>query len=162
MGFPRLLVTIVPEHSEPVPFKDEPTCGLHAAIHDVEPVASRARGGVKGVLIVDDSEDMRLLLRVALDAAPGFEVWAEAGNGAEALDRVSERCPDIVLLDIVMPVMDGVAALPLLRARCPNAAVVIVSTTANPEVRDRMLGQGASEVCDKTSAHGLIETLSGL
>ncbi|MGQ0433998.1 MAG: response regulator transcription factor [Microthrixaceae bacterium] len=145
-----------------MPFQDESTRRLHAASEDVRVVGSRARGGVKGVLIVDDSEDMRLLLRVALDAAPGFEVWAEAGNGAEALDRVDERCPDIVLLDIVMPVMDGVTALPMLRERCPNAAVVVVSTTANAEVRERMLLQGASEVCDKTSADGLIAMLSAL
>ena len=108
---------------------------------------------------MDDNEDMRLLLRVALESAAGFEVWAEAGNGAEALDRVAERCPDIVLLDIMMPVMDGVTALPLLRARCPDAAVVVVSATTSVEMQDRMLGQGASAVCDKTSPSGLIDML---
>lgn len=127
-----------------------------------DPGRSRARGGTKGVLIVDDNEDMRLLLRLALDAAPGFEVWGEAGNGVEALGCVDQRCPDIVLLDIMMPVMDGVTALPLLRNRCPNALVVVVSAIATAEVRERLQRQGATEVCDKTSASGLVAMLTDL
>ena len=62
------------------------------------------------ILVVDDQALVRTGFRMILDAEPGFEVVGEAGDGQEALDRAAELAPDIVLMDIRMPVLDGVEA----------------------------------------------------
>ena len=102
------------------------------------------------VLIVDDTDDVRLLLRVALRGDPRFEVAGEAANGQEAVDLVAAECPDAVLLDVMMPVMDGLTALPLLLERCPELHVVVVSA-ASESVHEQALGLGAAKVLSKTT-----------
>ena len=102
------------------------------------------------VLVVDDTDDVRLLLRIALRGDPRFEVAGEAANGQEALDAVADSCPDAVLLDVMMPVMDGLTALPLLLERCPELHVVVVSA-ANETVREEALRLGAASVLAKTT-----------
>jgi len=101
------------------------------------------------VLLVDDTEDIRLLFRIALEADPRFEVWGEAANGQEALDVLADGCPDVIVLDLMMPVMDGLTALPLLLRRCPEARVVMVTATATVETREAALRLGACAVLEK-------------
>ena len=79
-------------------------------------------------LVVDDDESIRTLYRRALDD-DGWTV-AEAANGAEALDRVRESRPDIVLLDLMMPVMDGFDFLLQFRAQADCAATTVIVVTA--------------------------------
>jgi two-component system response regulator AlgR len=83
------------------------------------------------VLIVDDEAPARDRLRQILDDEPGYEVVGEAGNGEEALHRAAELKPDIVLLDIRMPGMEGIEAARHLNAMEPAPAVVF--TTAYDE-----------------------------
>lgn len=80
------------------------------------------------VLLVDDDAMVRNGLRMVLRADPGIVVVGEAGNGRIAVDRVHELRPDVVLMDLQMPVMDGVAAT---RELCglPDAPAVLVLTT---------------------------------
>ena len=106
-------------------------------------------GGPVKVLVVDDTDDVRLLLRVALGNDPRFEVAGEAANGKEALDAVTISCPDAVLLDVMMPVMDGLTALPLMLERCPDLHVVVVSAAAE-SVQEEALSLGAASVLSKT------------
>ena len=101
------------------------------------------------VLLVDDTEDIRLLFRIALQSHAGFEVCGEATNGQEALDAVAAGCPDAILLDVMMPVMDGLSALPLLAERCPAARIVIVTSAPTREVHREALAKGAHAVVDK-------------
>jgi DNA-binding NarL/FixJ family response regulator len=77
------------------------------------------------VLLVDDEEDIRLLLRRYLSSDDRFEVVAEATNGEEALARCGEIAVDVVVLDLHMPVLDGIATLPRLRAECPEVEVAV-------------------------------------
>lgn len=79
------------------------------------------------VVVVDDTEDIRFLTRLALQQDPDFLVVGEAGDGHEALDVVGRERPDLVLLDLAMPLMDGMQALPRLRALSPESAVVVMS-----------------------------------
>ena len=102
------------------------------------------------VLVVDDTDDVRLLLRVALGRDPRFEVAGEAANGQEAVEAVMANCPDAVLLDVMMPVMDGLTALPLMLEHCPDLHVVVVSA-ANEAVREKALDLGAATVLSKTT-----------
>ncbi|GAA1289920.1 response regulator transcription factor [Pseudonocardia aurantiaca] len=80
------------------------------------------------VLVVDDDPVVRFGLVMMLRGAPDIRVVAEAGNGTEVLPLVDRHAPDVVLMDIRMPVMDGLAATEALRAR-PRSPQVIVLTT---------------------------------
>ena len=84
--------------------------------------------GVIGVLIVDDDPLVRAGLVMMLGGAPDIRVVGEAGDGTEVLSMVDLLAPDVVLMDIRMPVMDGLAATRALRAR-PRAPEVVVLTT---------------------------------
>jgi CheY-like chemotaxis protein len=112
-------------------------------------VDTPVRAGRARVLLVDDTEDMRMLLRIALQMQSDFEVYAEATNGQEALDAVADGCPDAILLDVMMPVMDGLTALPLLVERCPRSRIVIVTTMVTKQLREQALALGAHAVVDK-------------
>jgi len=83
------------------------------------------------VLIVDDEQPARDRLRQILEDEPGYDVVGEAGNGEEALQRAAELKPDVVLLDIRMPGMEGIEAARHLNAMDPAPAVVF--TTAYDE-----------------------------
>jgi two-component system chemotaxis response regulator CheB len=101
----------------------------------------------KNILIVDDSFVMRALLRGIVSADPDLNVVGEATNGLEALQNIKELNPDLVLLDIEMPHMDGIECLKRLRllSRVP---VIIVSSVAQA-LEARKLG--AAEVIAKPS-----------
>lgn len=101
------------------------------------------------VLLVDDTEDIRLLYRIALESHAEFEIFGEAGNGQEALDALIDGCPDAILLDVMMPVMDGLTALPLLVQRCPDVRITVVTAGLTPELRTEALAGGAANVVDK-------------
>jgi DNA-binding NarL/FixJ family response regulator len=78
-------------------------------------------------LIADDDADHRLLLRLSLGRSGRFEVVGEAGNGAEVVTLAREQQPDVILLDLSMPRVDGLEALPQLRRHVPDARVIVLS-----------------------------------
>ena len=80
------------------------------------------------VLLADDQALVRTGIRMIVDAQPDMRVVGEAGDGAEAIDRAHELAPDVVLLDVRMPHLDGLEALPRLVA-APGAPRIIVLTT---------------------------------
>jgi len=80
------------------------------------------------VLIVDDQRLMREGLRILLELEPDIEVVGEASNGVEAVSRYGELRPDVVLMDVRMPVMDGVEATRRLTDDDPSARVIILTT----------------------------------
>jgi DNA-binding NarL/FixJ family response regulator len=115
------------------------------------------------VLVVDDAANLRELLTVLLEVEDDFEVVAAVGDGAQALTKAEELEPDIVLLDIAMPVMDGFAALPELRRRLPDASIVIFSAFEQREKAERALSQGADIYIEKgTSVVNLVSQIREL
>jgi DNA-binding NarL/FixJ family response regulator len=78
------------------------------------------------LVVIDDSVDLRGLLRFAMSRA-GMDVVGEAGDGQAGVEVVREERPDVVLLDLSMPVMDGVEALPLIRELVPDAQIIVFS-----------------------------------
>lgn len=79
------------------------------------------------VLIVDDAEDLRDLLRARLEMTDHLLVVGEAGDGVAAVEQARLLQPDLVLLDVAMPVMDGLEALPLIREVVPHVRVIVLS-----------------------------------
>jgi two-component system, chemotaxis family, protein-glutamate methylesterase/glutaminase len=103
------------------------------------------------VMVVDDSAVIRTLLTRALEADPGIKVVASAGNGQRAIDVLSNADVDVVVLDIEMPVMDGITALPRLVAVRPGVQIVMASTLTrkNADISMRALAAGAADYIAK-------------
>ena len=80
----------------------------------------------KNILIVDDAAFMRMMIKDIL-SKNGYTVAAEAENGKVAVDKYNEAKPDLVLMDITMPEMDGIQALKAIKANDPNAQVIMCS-----------------------------------
>ena len=78
----------------------------------------------KNVLIVDDAAFMRMMIKDIL-TKNGYTIAAEAENGKIAVDKYNETKPDLVLMDITMPEMDGIQALKGIKAIDPNASVIM-------------------------------------
>jgi DNA-binding NarL/FixJ family response regulator len=103
------------------------------------------------VVLVDDVPELRLLVRITLEDDPEIEVVGEAANGREGVDVVQRTDPDLVLLDLSMPDMDGLEAIPLMRANAPNARVVVLSGHEAGRVSLQALDQGASRYINKAA-----------
>lgn len=111
-------------------------------------------------LIVDDSTDLRFLLRLALDGVAGFTVVGEAADGAEAVEAAARLTPDLVLLDLAMPVMDGLEAIPEIRSRSPESKIVVLSGFNARQMGAEAMRLGASSYLEKGDiAHRLIPHL---
>jgi len=108
------------------------------------------------VLVCDDSAVMRIAIARALESDPAVRVVARAANGALAIEAVKREPVDVVVLDIEMPVMDGLAALPLLLRAAPGLRVVMASTltTRGADATLRALRLGAADYVAKPSAIG--------
>ncbi|MEV6901482.1 response regulator transcription factor [Amycolatopsis sp. NPDC051372] len=96
------------------------------------------------VLICDDQELVRVGLRMIVDSQPDLDVVAEAGDGAEAVRIARERRPDLVLMDVRMPVLDGVAATERICAALPDVRVLVITTFDLDEYAYSALRAGAS------------------
>ncbi|MBS43713.1 MAG: hypothetical protein CMH83_11250 [Nocardioides sp.] len=99
-------------------------------------------------VIIDDTEDLRDLLRIALTRG-GFEVVAEAGDGSTGIDVVRLHRPDVVMLDLAMPVMDGIEALPSIRRLVPSAKIVVLSGFGAQQMSARAIAAGADGYVQK-------------
>ena len=94
------------------------------------------------VLIVDDEADLRHALSLLVESH-GFEITGEAGSGREAIDMASQDPPDVIVLDYMMPEMDGAEAAERLRSIAPNAKIIAFSAilTDQPEWADAYLNK---------------------
>lgn len=101
-------------------------------------------------LVVDDDDSLRVLVRLTLQDDPRFEVVGEATNGRDAIALAQRTEPDLILLDLKMPVMDGFEALPALRQAVPDAQVVCLSMLQRSDVEKRVLALGANAFLDKS------------
>lgn len=106
-------------------------------------------GRTPQVLIVDDEPDLRLMLRLALRRDERFDVCGEAENGSAAVDLASALQPDIILLDLMMPVMDGLTALPRIQTASPRTMVVVLSALDANDNAEATFAQGAFAYLEK-------------
>jgi DNA-binding NarL/FixJ family response regulator len=104
------------------------------------------------VLLVDDHAILRDGLKMVLDAQPGITVVGEAENGREALDLVEELHPDVVVMDIAMPQMNGAEATRQIKRRFPQTRVVILTMHENQQYLMQIVNAGATGAVLKRSA----------
>ena len=106
-----------------------------------------SRGGnkiAKNILIVDDAAFMRMMIKDIL-SKNGYTVAAEAENGKVAVDKYNEAKPDLVLMDITMPEMDGIQALKAIKANDPNAQVIMCSAMGQQAMVIEAIQSGAKD-----------------
>ena len=95
------------------------------------------------VLLADDEAHVRLLVRTVVTSL-GYEVVGEAADGRRAVELFDAVSPDLILLDINMPLMDGLAALKALRGKSETVAIIMLTSLASAEVVEQSLDAGAT------------------
>ena len=108
-----------------------------------------ARDSTVGVLVVDDQLVFRQAARDVIEATPDFVLLGEAASGAHALAAVEELHPDLVLVDLRMPGMDGIETATRLHSAHPDAVVVLISIEQPPNVPTRVASCGAATLVRK-------------
>ncbi|WP_375502885.1 response regulator [uncultured Jatrophihabitans sp.] len=111
-------------------------------------------------MIADDDDDIRLLLTMAMANRADIELIAEATHGADAIRLVEALRPDLLVLDVEMPVLDGISALPRLREVSPDTRVVMFSASNTPDHHRRAFAAGAAAYVRKGApASSLVDDL---
>jgi DNA-binding NarL/FixJ family response regulator len=124
----------------------------------VEPTATAC-----SVVVCDDHPAFRELIAAVLGLDTELEVVGEAGDGRQAIDIVRELQPDVLVLDLAMPELDGIEALPLIREASPNTRVIIVTGFGSESVKQRALAAGAERFVEKgTDVDELVDQIKGL
>ncbi|HEU5402357.1 MAG TPA: response regulator transcription factor [Terriglobales bacterium] len=117
-----------------------------------------AGGHTLRVAIVDDSESFRIVLRELLQMLFDVEIVGEGGNGFEALELAAEIGPDLLIMDVDMPILNGTTAALLISTHFPSTTILMMSGEDSPEIRERCLESGACAFSPKTAvAHHIAE-----
>jgi signal transduction histidine kinase/CheY-like chemotaxis protein len=139
--------------SKPIVFGNE---------EQVSPPAARATG-MRRVLLVDDHAMVRQGLRAILDHYPDLFIIGEAADGREAMSIATKRAPDVIIMDINMPRMDGIEATKRIKQEQPETVIIAVSVNDTPHLRESMHKAGASAFVSKEEAgERLYETIVAL
>jgi DNA-binding NarL/FixJ family response regulator len=116
--------------------------------------------GMIRLVLVDDQPGVRQGLRMLLTLEPDMTVVGEASNGREALTLAQQLAPDVVLMDVEMPEMDGIEAAAMMRASTPQSAVVMLSIHDDVSTRARTHAAGATAFVNKSGAiEALVATI---
>jgi DNA-binding NarL/FixJ family response regulator len=122
--------------------------------------------GSIGVLICDDVESIRMLLEAVIDSHDGLRVVGRAENGRQAIAEAERLQPDVILLDLSMPILTGLDALPEIKRVAPAARVIVLSGFAAEMIEDDVVAHGADRFLEK-GVHpdvitALIEEVAGI
>jgi DNA-binding NarL/FixJ family response regulator len=109
----------------------------------------------KNILIVDDSELIRLATRHFLESQPGFKVCGEAVDGIDALEKASHLNPDLIILDIALPRMNGLQTARELRARMYRVPIILFTWYADAVQPEDVAAAGISAVISKSNPAAL-------
>jgi CheY-like chemotaxis protein len=105
----------------------------------------------KCILLVDDNAEIRRMLRTVFDH-PGWEVCGEAVNGRDAIDKARDSKPDLIVLDLSMPVMNGLEAAPELRRMMPSVPIILFTLHHNKFLEERASSVGVTAVVSKAES----------
>ena len=108
------------------------------------------------VIIADDHVLYRAGVKTALSAKKDIKVIAEADNGMHLLNLIKNLPPDVILLDIQMPIMDGITALPEIKKICPQAKIIMLTMVDDHSMITKLMELGANSYLSKTSDSEII------
>jgi DNA-binding NarL/FixJ family response regulator len=101
------------------------------------------------VYLVDDIPELRDLIKYGMEEDPDFEVVGEAGDGKSAIEGIAKTRPAAVLLDLSMPDMDGLQAIPRIREGDPDVAIIVLSGFSADRMSSHVLERGADGYVEK-------------
>jgi DNA-binding NarL/FixJ family response regulator len=111
----------------------------------------RESGGVINVIIADDHVLYKAAVKNALSSKKDIKVIAEADNGSHLLNLLKAVKPDVILLDIQMPIMDGIAVLPEIKKLYPNIRIIMLTMMDDQNMKRKLMELGANSYLIKTS-----------
>jgi DNA-binding NarL/FixJ family response regulator len=114
------------------------------------------------ILIADDMPLVRSGIRILLQPHEDWIICGEAADGVEAVEMAGELKPDVILLDISMPKLDGLMALPLIREKTPDSQIIILTLHQSLEMARIASKAGATAYISKSSLNELLPTLEAL
>jgi DNA-binding NarL/FixJ family response regulator len=114
------------------------------------------------ILIVDDQPLVRSGIRLLLQTHQEWTICGEAGDGIEAIERASEFKPDVILLDVSMPKMDGLTALPRIREKSPSSQIIVLTLHESLDNARTASSVGADAYITKSLLKELLPTLEHL
>src|ERR1700676_2748261 len=106
----------------------------------------------KCVLLVDDNSAVRSLVRQLFELEPDFEISGEAENGRDAVEKAEKLKPDLIILDLIMPVMTGLDAAPVLTKLLPDARIILFTVQEGSELEQLARAAGIHGVVSKDQA----------
>ena len=156
-----LTIVTAPRSGTEVVLAWEPAFVMPAQVHAAQlNAASPPRPSRRRVLLVDDHALLRTGVANIINQEPDLHVVAEAGNGVEAVEAFERHRPDVTLLDLRMPVMEGVEAVRRIRERDPQARVIVLTTYDTDEDISRALKAGAKAyILKDISADALVDCI---
>jgi DNA-binding NarL/FixJ family response regulator len=105
---------------------------------------------MKRILVVDDNAPIRDLVRKFIEALPGFEICGEAADGVEGIEKGRELKPDLIVLDFLMPRINGLQAAVMLQQIVPNTPIILFTFYKDAVPRDLAQAAGVASILSKT------------
>jgi DNA-binding NarL/FixJ family response regulator len=124
--------------------------------------ASNTNAGLTRILVVDDNPTVRRYLRGVLEQHRGWRVCDEARDGQEAVDRVRQIHPDVVVLDFQMPYMNGLDAARIISQLSPKTPILMVTLYLTKQLAEEARRIGVRGACTKTDLHGVVDAVGAL
>jgi DNA-binding NarL/FixJ family response regulator len=109
-----------------------------------------------GILIVDDSAQIRSMVRLWLESDDKFEVCGEAADGVEGIEKALELKPDLVVLDLLMPRMNGLQAATALQSAMPEVPIILFTLFPDSELANQARNAGVASVLSKMDQMDLL------
>jgi DNA-binding NarL/FixJ family response regulator len=108
------------------------------------------------VVLADDTDEIRHLLRLALSTDERFAVVGEASDGAQAVELVADVRPDAIVIDLAMPVMDGLQAIPEIKRRSEKTKIVVFSAFEADQMSGEAMSRGADAYIEKGASYTVL------
>jgi DNA-binding NarL/FixJ family response regulator len=111
------------------------------------------------VIVADDHDYVRLSLSIFIETTEGLVLLGEASNGQEAVELTEQLIPDVVLMDLIMPIMNGIEATEEIKRSHPEIKVIVLTSTIEGNLLQEALEAGADRIINKTTSNVQLKAL---